>query len=195
MPPSPIKSAALGLFARQGYEGTALSEIASAVGIKTPSLYAHIESKEALYLELFEDVVREHVQHIQLYMQASEHASVEERLFEIIEQSCRNYTLSEEKITFLKRSLLFPPASLQQQLQAKFMEAESSLTELLRKLFEEGIAGGVIHYSSMEDLIASYYCLMDGAFIQMLYYGPAVFGARLPGIWNMYWSGLTRNQE
>ncbi|MDF2669924.1 MAG: TetR family transcriptional regulator [Paenibacillus sp.] len=195
MPPSTIKSEALSLFARQGYEGTALSEIASAVGIKTPSLYAHIESKEALYLELFEDLVQEHVEHIRAYMQTSEQASVEERLFQIIQESCHNYTLSEEKITFVKRSLLFPPASLQKQLQERFMEAEKSLTELLHNLFEKGIKSGIIKHTKTEDLIASYFCLMDGAFIQMLYYGAEVFGTRLPAIWKMYWSGLTMEQN
>jgi len=186
-----IKEVALTLFAQQGYEGTALSEIASAVKIKTPSLYAHIESKESLYLDLFEEVVREHIHHIHSYVQGSTKATIEEQLFQIIKQSCHNYTLSEQKITFLKRSLMFPPTFLHQQLRAKFIEAETSLTELLRQLFEEGIKLGVIHHSTMEDLIASYYCLMDGAFIQMLYYGPEVFEARLPGIWKMYWTGLT----
>ncbi|MBC8830133.1 helix-turn-helix transcriptional regulator, partial [Escherichia coli] len=50
-----IKEVALTLFAEKGYDGTALSEIAKAVGIKTPSLYAHFASKEALFLEVYQD--------------------------------------------------------------------------------------------------------------------------------------------
>ena len=40
------------IFARQGYAETSLREIAEAVGIKTPSLYAHFPSKEALFAEI-----------------------------------------------------------------------------------------------------------------------------------------------
>lgn len=44
-----IKEVALTLFAEKGYDGTALSEIAKAVGIKTPSLYAHLHQKKPYF--------------------------------------------------------------------------------------------------------------------------------------------------
>jgi TetR/AcrR family transcriptional regulator, cholesterol catabolism regulator len=36
------------IFAEKGYHGAALSDIAAALGVKTPSLYAHVESKQDL---------------------------------------------------------------------------------------------------------------------------------------------------
>lgn len=48
------------IFARQGYAETSLREIAEAVGIKTPSLYAHFPSKEALYAEVYAGVSVDH---------------------------------------------------------------------------------------------------------------------------------------
>jgi TetR/AcrR family transcriptional regulator, cholesterol catabolism regulator len=43
------------LFAEKGYHGAALSDIAAAVGVKTPSLYAHVASKQDLLYEIMRE--------------------------------------------------------------------------------------------------------------------------------------------
>ena len=49
-----ILDAAEELFANHGYAGTALRDVASAVGLQTPSLYNHFPSKDALYAAVLE---------------------------------------------------------------------------------------------------------------------------------------------
>jgi AcrR family transcriptional regulator len=49
-----ILDAAIKLFAAEGFAGTSLRQIAQAVGIKESAIYAHFESKEALYRTIFE---------------------------------------------------------------------------------------------------------------------------------------------
>ncbi len=56
--PAAVRLVALQLFAEKGYHGTAMSEIAERLEIRTPSLYNHIESKQALLAEIVLDTSR-----------------------------------------------------------------------------------------------------------------------------------------
>lgn len=49
---SDVRNAALTLFAERGFHGTSLKEIAEELGIRTPSLYNHIDSKGSLLSEI-----------------------------------------------------------------------------------------------------------------------------------------------
>jgi AcrR family transcriptional regulator len=49
-----ILDAAEALFAERGYEGTALRDVAEAVGVRAPSLYNHFPSKDSLYAAVLE---------------------------------------------------------------------------------------------------------------------------------------------
>jgi AcrR family transcriptional regulator len=53
-----ILDAAEALFARRGFAGTALRDVARAAGIRTPSLYNHFDSKESLYAAVLERGLR-----------------------------------------------------------------------------------------------------------------------------------------
>ncbi|MCE0767313.1 TetR/AcrR family transcriptional regulator [Pseudonocardia kujensis] len=55
-----VLDTALTLFAQRGYHGTALSQIAEILGIRTPSLYNHMRSKQ----ELLETIVRQTLDHV-----------------------------------------------------------------------------------------------------------------------------------
>ncbi|WP_282939881.1 TetR/AcrR family transcriptional regulator [Paenibacillus sp. RC67] len=195
MTSSTIKSAALRHFARNGYEGTPLSEIAKEVGIKTPSLYAHFRSKEDLFLKLFEDLLQEHAARVGQLLASIQDYSIKEKLFAILQDSCDNYMLSEEKITFLRRAMLFPPTFLQERLQQKFIDIESMFTAPLQDIFSTGIQKGLIRDEPVEELLASYLCLMDGCFLQLFYYGRPQFEQRLEGVWRIYWDGIAANPQ
>ncbi|MFI2478564.1 TetR/AcrR family transcriptional regulator [Nocardia xishanensis] len=55
-----VRDAALTLFAERGYMGTSLKEVAQRLGLRTPSLYNHIDSKASLLSEIVLDTL-EHV--------------------------------------------------------------------------------------------------------------------------------------
>ena len=55
--PDAVLDAALTLFAQRGYHGTALSQIADTLGVRTPSLYNHMRAKHDLLLTIVEGTV------------------------------------------------------------------------------------------------------------------------------------------
>ena len=49
----------LEVFARQGFHGTSMNDVADAAGVTKPVLYQHFASKRELYLALLDEVGRE----------------------------------------------------------------------------------------------------------------------------------------
>lgn len=58
-----ILEAALELFSVQGFEATAISQIADAVRIRKASLYSHFESKQAILDALVKNILEQYDQH------------------------------------------------------------------------------------------------------------------------------------
>lgn len=60
-----ILDVAVQVFARNGYHGTSMNEVAEAAGVTKPVLYQHFDSKQDLYLALLDEVGRRLINAIQ----------------------------------------------------------------------------------------------------------------------------------
>lgn len=185
-----LKEAAANLFADQGYEGTALKEIANAVGIKTPSIYAFYEGKEDLLLNVYQDILEDHYNYLQNSLKQAKNGSTKDRLYGLL-LTAVNYHLTETgKTKLFRRLMLFPPPFLHEEITENFIKIEKMESELLRDVFEEGIRNKEIQPRNVQDMVTAFLCLMDGVFLEMQYYGEQEFSRRLEIIWEQYWIGI-----
>jgi AcrR family transcriptional regulator len=182
-----LKQAALVLFTESGYEGTSLSEIAKAVGIKTPSIYAHFESKEQLFLALLDDVLREEREHFsKLTVRIAEQPPLERlQALYMFFTDLDNLTTGQ---AFLKRTMLVPPKHLQERLRVEFARQEAVFSDYLLTLLRECTGGGPSGSPSVgpheERLLALFYALIDGLLVEHKLYERALYRERQAIVWD-----------
>lgn len=183
-----IREVGLKLFAEQGYEATPLSAIARGVGIRTPSLYNHFASKEALFLALVTEVEAEMLGVIEQSLTGDD--NIERRLQGLL-QASRDFIFDSGKGVFYKRFLLFPPPSLAMPLKRISRNSETAIDGLLKQVFTEGIAQGVLRNDLDEaDFIGMTYCVIDGLFSESFLYDRRTLDQRLASIWRVFRAGI-----
>lgn len=183
-----IKEVGLRLFAEQGYEATPLSAIAREVDIRTPSLYNHFTSKEALFLTLVEEVEAQMLSVIEQSLAGDD--NVEKRLQRLL-QASRDFIFDSGKGVFYKRFLLFPPPSLATPLKQISRESEDAIDGLLKRAFQAGIAQGFLRDDLDEtDFISMTYCVIDGLFSESFLYDRQTLDQRLVSIWRVFRAGI-----
>ncbi|MFC0269736.1 TetR/AcrR family transcriptional regulator [Kushneria aurantia] len=185
-----IREAGLRLFARQGYEATPLSAIAAEVGIRTPSLYNHFASKEALFLALVSEVEQEVLALIHQSLDARHGDSVKQQLERLL-AAMSDFIFDSGKGVFYKRFLLFPPPALRDELQRINRQSETAIDAPLRDCWRRGIECGELRADLGErDFISALYCVIDGLFSESFLYSRDEFDRRLAGVWRVLWAGL-----
>ncbi len=185
-----VYAAALDLFARQGYEATTLAQIAEAVGIRKPSLYNHIESKEALFLSLVETVEAAFFAVQDDSLARHRQAPVAARLRALVDD-LGGFIFTESQGAFYKRCLLFPPEPLAADIRAINARSEARIDADLRALYEQGVTEGCWRALDERGFLDAFYCLMDGLYSERFIYSQSEYVRRRDSVWRVFWAGVT----
>ncbi|MFF3102341.1 TetR/AcrR family transcriptional regulator [Viridibacillus arvi] len=187
-----IKEIACKQLAEKGYERATLASIATEVGIKTPSIYAFYKGKEDLFMAVYNDLLDDQFQFIKLSMANLENATVKQLLYQMIKDVSDYHLSKPEKTAAYMRLAFFLPHELNDDIKKTFNEKEEFYYEILLGIFTRGIEQGEIKRQPVEDLIASFLCLMDGIFLELYYYEEDKFKRRFEQTWNIYWNGICK---
>lgn len=185
-----VHETALLLFARHGYDGMSLSQLASEVGIQKPSLYNHIDSKQALFMALVERVEGAFFSALNTSLSRHAEADAHTRLFELVCDLSR-FILVEAQGVFYKRYLLFPPEPLTAEIRAVTGRNEACIDAALYDIYTQGLCEDIWPELSERCFLDAFYCLMDGLFSERFMYSIDEYDRRVASVWPVFWAGLT----
>lgn len=188
---SNIMQAALIHFARDGYEGASLKNVADDCGIKKPSIYAHFTSKEDLFMKVLQTVFERQQEKITQFFKANASLPLEELLKGFLMQRQREYHEDNETKFFLRISF-FPPNKLYEEVMGLVYPFLDQQEKDLARLFAAGCPVHGMIIPNPQQAALAFITLMDGIDVEILYGGEERSIRRLEQAWPVYWSGVTK---
>ncbi|MET7515950.1 TetR/AcrR family transcriptional regulator [Streptomyces sp. NPDC005480] len=149
-----IRGAALTLFAAQGYRSTTMTDIGAAIGIRGPSLYKHVASKQELLAEIMTGTMEQLIADNAAAVAGAD--DVREQLRRSVEAHIRYHARHRLEAFVGNREI----GSLEQPDQDRVLAGRSDYERRFRELIERGVAEGAFRVQSAR--IASYSILDMG---------------------------------
>jgi AcrR family transcriptional regulator len=149
-----ISAAALRLFAERGYRATTMSDIGAAIGIRGPSLYRHVTSKQVLLGEIMVETMRALIADQQAALDAGGDVSLQLR--RIVEAHVRYHAAHREQAFVGNREI----ENLEQPYRDQVLRLRQTYERGLRTVIERGCAEG--DFTVAEPRLASYAILDMG---------------------------------
>ena len=143
-----VRDVALTLFAERGYHGTALSQIASTLGIRTPSLYNHMRAKQ----DLLRDIVAQTTEQVWAdYEEAVEGVDdVAERLRRATKTYALRHATHRREALIVNRDI----TSLEEPARSQVLELRRRHAHAVRDLIREGVEAG--HFVEQDPTLAAF---------------------------------------
>jgi AcrR family transcriptional regulator len=131
-----VLDAALTLFAERGYHGTALSQIAEVLEVRTPSLYNHMSSKQ----ELLRTIVGSTVHGVLDDFHTATEGRTEplDRLFHAVRVYARRHAVRRREAIVVNRDT----SSLDEPFRAEMQALRREHEHLLRAVISDGVDAG-----------------------------------------------------
>ncbi|MEL7656267.1 MAG: helix-turn-helix domain-containing protein [Bacillota bacterium] len=184
-----IINAAFNLFCEKGYH-LSVSELANAVGIKTPSLYSHYETKDQIIELMIREEIERYFSCLEEKINQIEHLRCSEAMkslyFFVVE-----YFSDYKRLRFWRSIPLIPNEHLKTVCSQLIAEKDSIYTQQMKLCFTKGIESGEIRPDVSESALYLYLCMIQGVMDGMLLYpkrpGENIFAVK---VFDAYWDGL-----
>lgn len=149
-----VREAALTLFARWGYHGTTMSQIAHELGVRTPTLYSHIQSKQGILADIMVATTT------QVWNDFSQAVAAADGVPDSLSRAVHAYVLRHA--THRREALIVNRdiSCLDEPVRSKVLDARRRHAHAIRDLIDAGVGQDVFHVD--EASIASFAILEMG---------------------------------
>ena len=137
-----VRDVALTLFAERGYHGTTMNDIARALGIRAPSLYNHLRSKQDLLREVIVETSEQVL--ADFHAAVAEAESVSDQLRRAVEAYVRRHATHRREALIVNRDLRSVEDPAGSEVRSRLREHEHAVRELI----ERGRAAGEFEVES-----------------------------------------------
>jgi AcrR family transcriptional regulator len=187
-----IKEVARTHFAKNGYEGASLADIATDVGIKKQSIYTHFKGKDELFLALFDEVLAKELHFVHMYLDNNKHLSVDQLLYEFLIQYQERYE-QDDNTKFFLRVAFFPPSHLYDEIVKQGYGYLDTIETMIKPLFDQALHNGTISPEvSSDTATVAFSAVLDGMFVELLFGGSARSMKRIESSWFVFWRGIKK---
>jgi AcrR family transcriptional regulator len=149
-----VRESALRLFAERGYQLTTMVDIGAVLGIRGPSLYKHVASKQELLAEIMTETMATLIARQRAAVDAGGPPDVQLR--RAVESHVRYHATHREHALVGNREI----ESLEEPTRARIVELRSTYEHGLRAIIERGCAAGA--FSTAHPRLVSYAILDMG---------------------------------
>lgn len=185
-----IIQAAFELFCEKGYY-LSVSELARAVGIKTPSLYSHYEGKDQIIELMICEEIHRYFSCLEDKMNQSQHLNCKETL-KYLYHFILEYFSSHKRLRFWRSIPLIPSESLKRTCSRLIAEKDALYHSLLKQRFMKAIETGEIRPDVSDSALYLFLCMIQGVLDGMLLY-PKGLGENSfsMAVFDAYWKGIS----
>lgn len=187
-----LRREAAALFARHGYGGTSMAEIAGRVGIRKASLYNYYDSKADLMVELLEQSLLDWEKACRLG-DLSGDPSVEQRLAAYLAAALRFSRQHPQAVGIIRLAAGQMPSEVRDRVQRILDRHDAAWREALTALFTEAIERGEVEPVDPYELGLFWSVFVHGLLINQIFATNKADAmvARLESLWQLFWRGLS----
>jgi len=178
------------LFAEKGYE-LSMSDIAAKVGIKTPSLYSHFESKDEIIGIVLEREMTNLYRFFERTVEQRKENSTEQKLKKLF-LSIFEYFDIPGRLAIWRRVPFIDNEQIKTRCTEIILQMDENLSKKVRNLIIEGIESGEVRPGADEGTMMLYIAMFKGPLDTMLFqrYTSAQMESYTLSAWEAFWNGI-----
>ena len=191
-----IKKIALSLFSQKGFEGTTIKEIAALAGLKPSSLYSHINSKESLFMEIWDDCIShtlKSVESINQRVKNNDLTDSKEVLYLYYSAIIKHFIHNKSEYLFLKQTTFFTNnKNIKDDIKEKGFLDNDAHAAYFSSFFIDLQKKDHIINADYEDLFFCYVGTILAYLEGFLIYNIKITDTHIDKLWDIFWRSIKK---